>query len=181
MAAQRRPGERRPGGRSGVSRRRRGARQAGDAGPVRSLPRVTTRAAVLLLVLAALVASYASSLRAYLDQRAQIAAVEQSIAASERGIAELEREKQRWADPAYVVAQARARFAFGFPGEVGYQVLDEDGRPLDHEDSLSPPPEAPDRPEWWETTVRSVVVAGHPSAARSENRLPGPRELRPAE
>ena len=31
------------------------------------------------------------------------------------------------AGPAYVIAQARARFAFGFPGEIGYRVLDEDG------------------------------------------------------
>jgi hypothetical protein len=114
-------------------------------------------------VLAALVASYASSLRAYLDQRSHIGSLHAQIEDSRAAIADLEREKKRWDDDAYVIAQARARFAFGFPGEVGYQVLDEEGRPLGHEDSLSAPePVAPDRPEWWEKTLDSVGTAGHP-------------------
>ena len=77
-------------------------------------------------------------------------------------IASLEREKLRWKDPAYVVAQARARFAFGFPGEIGFQVLDEDGKPLDHEDSLSDPTREAEDPEWWQETVSSIEAAGNP-------------------
>jgi hypothetical protein len=122
---------------------------------------------VLVLVLGVLLVSYASSLRAYVEQRRHIASLEESIAASRADISDLKREKQRWSDPAYVVAQARARFAFGFPGEVGYQVLDADGKPLDHEDSLTDPDatDAPD-PAWWQTTLTSVDTAGTPPAEK---------------
>lgn len=120
---------------------------------------------MLVLVVAALMVSYASSLRAYFEQRQHITQLEESIAASQRNIEQLEREKARWDDPAYVISQARARFAFGFPGEVGYQVLDRDGMPLDPQDSLSPPrPATDDEPEWWEATVSSIEAAGRPPA-----------------
>jgi hypothetical protein len=115
-----------------------------------------------VLVVAGLLVSYASSFRAYLDQRHHVEQLETSIARSRTEIAALQREKQRWKDPAYVVAQARARFAFGFPGEIGFQVLDEDGRPLDHEDSLTDPAQEVEDPEWWQQTLDSVEAAGNP-------------------
>ena len=116
-----------------------------------------------MLVVAALVMSYGSSLRAYLDQRDHLASLHASIAESESHIAALEREKERWEDDAYVISQARARFAFGFPGEIGYRVLDEDGEPLDHEDTLSDPQALDESgPEWWEATLDSVETAGNP-------------------
>ena len=117
---------------------------------------------MLVLVVAGLMVSYASSFRAYLDQRHHIEQLEASIARSQSEIASLQREKGRWEDPAYVVAQARARFAFGFPGEVGFQVLDEDGEPLHHEDSLSEPTQEVDDPEWWQETLSSLEAAGNP-------------------
>ena len=81
-----------------------------------------------------------------------------------RDISALKREKARWDDPAYVEAQARARFAFGFPGEIGYQVLDDDGSPLDAGSTLdAPPAEVGDgRPEWWESTLSSLDAAERP-------------------
>jgi cell division protein FtsB len=126
-------------------------------------PRFTARAAVLVLVLAVLVVSYASSLRAYFQQRHQIQSLQDNIRSSQEHITALQREKKRWGDDAYVIAQARARFAFGFPGEIGYQVLDVDGKPLDHVDSLTDPTRTGDgRPEWWQTTLTSIDTAGHP-------------------
>ena len=136
-------------------------RRAADPGAA-PRPRFTGRAAVLVLVLAGLMVSYASSFRAYLDQRHHVQQLETSIAESRTEIAALQREKQRWDDPAYVVAQARARFAFGFPGEIGFQVLDVDGRPLDHEDSLSDPTREVEDPEWWQETLSSLEAAGNP-------------------
>jgi cell division protein FtsB len=117
---------------------------------------------VLVLVVAGLLVSYASSFRAYLDQRHHVTQLESSIATSRAAIAELQREKERWRDPAYVVAQARARFSFGFPGEIGFQVLDEDGKPLDHADSLSDPTRPTEDPEWWQRTLDSLDAAGNP-------------------
>ncbi len=169
-SARRTPGgrvPRRPGRTGGSAGRVDAGGTGSDAVALRSRPRFTGRALVVLLVLAALVASYASSLGAYLDQRRHVASLHEQIESSETAISDLRREKQRWRDDAYVVAQARARFAFGFPGEIGYQVLDEDGQPLGHEDSLSVRAETPpDQPEWWEATLESVAVAGDPPPAR---------------
>ncbi len=153
-------GSRTPGRRPGDRGWRGRSAAAADAAP---RPRLTSRAAVLVLVLATHAVSDASSLRAYLEERDHLSSLRRQISASEAEIEELRREKQRWRDDAYVASQARARFAFGFPGEIGYRVLDEDGEPLDQDVTLSDPKALPDdEPEWWETTLDSIETAGNP-------------------
>jgi hypothetical protein len=119
---------------------------------------------VLVLVLAVLTVSYASSLRAYLQQRAHIGDLKESIAERETAINALEREKQRWQDPAFVRAQARARFGYLMPGETGFLVLDEDGNPLESQTSLSDPDEVIKTvpTAWWSEAWASVELAGNP-------------------
>lgn len=95
-----------------------------------SRPALTGRAAILILVLAALVVTLAIPLRAWLAQRSEIAALEADVAASRERVASLQQELQDWEDPAFVIAQARSRLHFVFPGEVGYVVLGEDDRPI---------------------------------------------------
>ena len=102
-------------------------------------PRFTNRMAILVLVLAVLVVSYASSMRAYLQQRSHINDLRAQIDSSERDIKALEREKRRWADDAYVETQARERFGWVMPGETSYQVIDRDGKPLERGDELTDP------------------------------------------
>jgi cell division protein FtsB len=127
-------------------------------------PRLTSRAAVLVLVLAVLMVSYASSMRAYFEQRHHLDALQADIDESRANIAALKREKERWDDPAYVRAQARQRFGWVLPGDIAFQVIGEDGKPLDHDDSLSDPEAVTDaaRPLWWQSAWRSVEVAGNP-------------------
>jgi cell division protein FtsB len=84
----------------------------------------------LVLVLAALVVTLAIPLRAWLAQRAEIAALEADVSAARERVESLEAELKDWDDPAFVVAQARSRLHFVFPGEVGYVVLGEDDRPV---------------------------------------------------
>ncbi len=129
-------------------------------------PRFTGRAAVLVLVLAVLTVSYASSLRAYLQQRAHIGDLKSAIAERETAINALEREKQRWQDPAFVKAQARARFGYLMPGETGFQVLDENGKPLESQASLSDPDDVIKTvpTPWWSDAWASVELAGNPPA-----------------
>lgn len=93
-------------------------------------PALTGRAAILILVLAALVVTLAIPLRAWLAQRAEIAALEADVASAQERVASLQAELADWEDPAFVVAQARSRLHFVFPGEVGYVVLGEDDRPV---------------------------------------------------
>lgn len=96
----------------------------------RPRPALTGRAAILVLVLAALVITLAIPLRAWLSQRAEISALEADVAQARERVDGLRAELKDWDDPAFVIAQARSRLHFVFPGEVGYVVLGEDDRPV---------------------------------------------------
>src|SRR4051794_1145113 len=166
-----------PRGRSGPGRRPgapRGPRPPAARPVERTTPdaerprsRLTGRAAVLVLVLAVLTVSYASSLRAYLQQRSHINELKTSIAQHEADIDALETEKARWDDPAYVRAQARARLGYVMPGEKTYLVLDENGQPLEPQAELQDPTtviRSTDTP-WWDDAWASVELAGDPPKA----------------
>jgi len=131
-------------------------------------PRLTGRAAVLILVLSVLAVSYASSLRAYLQQKDQIDQTKTEIAQRSAAIESLEREKQRWQDPAFVQAQARERFGYLMPGEKSYVVLHKNGKPIESQASLSSPQQVlhKDTKAWWSKEWESVQLAGSPSGAR---------------
>lgn len=122
---------------------------------------------MLVLVLAVLTVSFASSLRAYLTQREHIGDLLGAIAERETAINALEREKQRWQDPAFVKAQARARFGYLMPGETGFLVLDENGKPLESQTTLSDPDEVIKTvpTAWWSHAWASVELAGNPPTA----------------
>ena len=139
------------------------AAQAARGGRPRR-PRLTGRAAILVLVLSVLAISYASSMRAYLQQRSHIEDLKTQIAQRESNIDELEREKRRWHDPAYVQAQARERFGYLMPGETSYVVLGEDGKPLESQSTLTDPATMNQHhpTAWWTTEWRSVQLAGVP-------------------
>ena len=117
-----------------------------------------------MLVVALLMVSYASSMRAYLDQRRHLAQLSASIESSQAEVDRLTREKKRWQDPAYVRKIAHQRFGWVLPGEIGFQVLDEDGEPMGHTEALSPRGSVTEasRPLWWQSTWASVVAAGRP-------------------
>src|SRR4051794_11152462 len=163
-----------PRGRSGPGRRPgapRGPRPPAARPVERTTPdaerprsRLTGRAAVLVLVLAVLTVSYASSLRAYLQQRAHINDLKASIAQDQADIDTLESEKARWEDPAFVRTQARERLGYVMPGEKAYLVLGEDGKPLQPAAELQDPttviPTAPT--PWWSDGWASVKLAGNP-------------------
>ena len=128
-----------------------------DAGSAK--PRLTGRAAILALVVAVLVVSYASSLRVWLEQRREISGLESQIAASKASVTQMRQEKTRWHDPAYIEAQARERFAWVLPGEIGFRVIDGDGQPADG--NLLGSARSPSAGEdWWQSAWGSVVAAG---------------------
>ncbi|HYO41431.1 MAG TPA: septum formation initiator family protein [Nocardioidaceae bacterium] len=127
-----------------------------------------------MLVLALLMVSYASSARAFLEQRSHLASLRASIASSQADVDRLSRERKRWKDPAFISMTAHQRFGWVLPGEIGFQVLDEDGTPLDHSDSLTPPEVVTEatRPLWWQSAWGSVVAAG--GAPADERDVPPP-------
>jgi cell division protein FtsB len=135
--------------------------------------RFTGRAMVMVMVLSVLTISYASSLKAYFQQRGQLQQLKSQIAASQSDITSLETEKARWQDPAYLKEQARSRFGYLMPGETSYVVLGADGKPLQSAGRLSDPRTSVTRTPtaWWTTEWSSVELAGNPPA---QSKKPAP-------
>ena len=119
---------------------------------------------MLVLVLAVLAVSYASSLKAFLEQRAHISDLKAEIAETSAEIDALEREKRRWHDDAFVRMQARERFGYVMPGATAYVVLDEKGNPVESQAELHDPEAVLAEPPaaWWEDAWESVELAGNP-------------------
>ncbi len=119
--------------------------------------------AVLVIVFAVLVVSYASSLRAFWQQRSDIDGLTAQIASSRARIGEMKQEVRRWHEKSYVEQQARARFGWVLPGETAYQVIGTDGKPLRGTDELSAPLVRPAKPTaWWTTAYATLETADHP-------------------
>lgn len=112
--------------------------------------------AVVLLLLA----SYTSTLHAWWQQRAEIQTTKAQIASTRQDIADLKDQKQRWNDPAYVKQQAKERFGWVSPGEVGYRVLGSDGKVQGADvPTLDAPPQA-QQPKWYDKLWGSVKESG---------------------
>jgi len=120
-----------------------------------------------LVVLAALV--LVPSVGTYLDQRAQIAALEEAVRVGEDDVAALEAEREQWTDPAYITTQARERLYYVKPGEVVYLIDD------DLPDSALPADAGvvsdeveQTRTDWMSQFVRSLVTSGSARTATPE-------------
>lgn len=181
------PGPRRYGGTGSAGRRGSArplpaarARSTPAAGGGSGAPRgLTRRAAVLALLLVVVAVLLAPYLRAYVQQRAEIAALEQEVAERRQRVAELEDQSRRWQDPAYVAAQARERLRFVWPGETGYVVLD---APQEQERAADPARAAAvgaaGEGAWFSGLWASVVEAGEDGTApvpRSDALEEGPQ------
>ena len=92
---------------------------------------ITGRALVLAVVLIILAVTLAVPIKSWFAQRAQIAGLEADVASAQAQVDSLKLQKERWADPAFVAAEARRRLHFVLPGEIGYVTLGVDGQPLD--------------------------------------------------
>ena len=164
MPPRKRTPERGPSARNTRPGQRGGATRVPSSTGAAPRARFTNRAAVLVVVFAILVIAYASSMRAYLHQRALINNLNAQIAQAETNINALQLEKNRWRDPAYVEQQARLRFGWVLPGQTAYQVLDQNGNPLTGGNELTDPTTIdPNKPEaWWSKVQQSLDAADHP-------------------
>lgn len=176
-----RPGGTRPGtgrGRDGTAKRRTTSAPAGTTasdvaepdqdGPAEPKRSLTGRAAVVLLVLGALVVSYAQSLRVWFDQHQQISSLQNEIRDREQRVGQLQDEMERWNDEAYVRAQARQRLGWVMPGQVGYRVIGADGKPLGAPPAPSGTAAATQDPTWYSKLWGSVLVSGTKPQAQQQ-------------
>lgn len=101
------------------------------------------------------------TLGTFIDQRQKIAALEASVTVSEEKIVELEQERERWDDPAYITTQARERLYYVKPGEVVFLIdndLDATDLPREQEpvsDTLEEKPA-----DWMPQLLRTLVSSG---------------------
>jgi cell division protein FtsB len=97
----------------------------------------------------------------YVDQRQQVAALQQAVELSREEVADLEAQRERWQDPAYITTQARERLYYVKPGEVVFLV---DNDLTDAQEPREQEPVSDDlqatRTDWMSQLVRSVTEAG---------------------
>ena len=132
-----------------------------------------------LVVLAAFV--LVPTLGTYIDQRQQIAALEESVELTQAQVAELERERERWNDPAYITTQARERLYYVKPGEIVY-LVDDDLDPVERpaeEVAVSDTLQQAEA-DWMTQLVRSVISSGTASTAKAPLTIGVPDEPTPS-
>ena len=119
-----------------------------------------------LLILGVVV--LAPNLRILIEQRQQIAALEQAVKDTEASVEELNGDVARWSDPAYIESQARERLYYVFPGDVSYLVVGDaegpltpDGLPISDEIQTT-------QVDWLRTLLASVYTAGLTDAPPAE-------------
>ncbi|PSK98343.1 cell division protein FtsB [Murinocardiopsis flavida] len=100
---------------------------AGPAGAARGRPALTSRAAILALVVCVIALSLAYPLREYIAQRAEITELREENARTKENVAELDRRHDELQQRPYIEQEARTRLHYQYPDEKAYVVVgDED-------------------------------------------------------
>lgn len=162
------PGNRRAGSGRPQSTPRSGSARPAAAPPARSTkpggrrrPTSFRRLVIgggLLVLLAVLLVP---TLRNYLQQRSQIESLNTQVTQQQRVVSGLQKERDRWDDPAYVAQQARERLGFAKPGEKAYIVIDDKGKKqtIDQVTGVRKDSSVAGRP-WYGQLWGSSVTAG---------------------
>ncbi len=119
----------------------------------RGRPRLTSRAAVLAVVMCAIALSLAYPVREYIAQHRQIDQLVAQHKTVEAQVRSMQAEQQRLTDPTYIEDQARARLNMCMPDETCYVIINgQTGS------GLLQPAQAP-RGAWYVTLWKSVEQA----------------------
>ncbi len=136
------------------------------------------RALVLAGILGLAFALVWPSVRVYNEQRVSNSALVAERDAAQAQVDDLDAQLVRWQDPAFVVAQARERLAYVYPGETPYRVVDpEVARPaaVGSVDEAANG-DATDGDPWFNRMWASVEAAGaEPQAQAPQAQAPDPQ------
>jgi cell division protein FtsB len=119
----------------------------------RSRPRLTSRAAVLAVVICAITLSLAYPVREYIAQRRQISALGTQQQALTSRLSKLQAEQRQLNNPAYIEQLAQDRLHLCMPRQTCYVIID--GKPAA---GLIQPRSAPPNP-WYDKLWKSVQQA----------------------
>ncbi|TDD30884.1 septum formation initiator family protein [Actinomadura sp. KC06] len=128
------------------------------SGARRGNPALTSRAAILAVVVCAIALSLAYPVREYIAQRKEIAELQRKEAVARRQVEILAQRKQQLGEKSYIEREATRRLHYCRPDVKCYIVLDGsggDGRQARRGGPAS-------RPPWYETLWRSVESADRP-------------------
>lgn len=118
------------------------------------------RAAILAAVVCVLTLTIAGPVRTYLAQRTEMKQLAASESALRQQIADLEQQRVKLADPAYIAAQARERLGFVKPGDIPYQVQLPPSAAMPAEPGTQPAPAATNDP-WYTSLWHTIADAPH--------------------
>ncbi|TDD62287.1 FtsB family cell division protein [Actinomadura rubrisoli] len=128
------------------------------SGTRRGNPALTSRAAILAVVMCAIALSLAYPVREYIAQRKEIADLEHKESAARRQVDQLAQRKQQLGDKSYIEREATRRLHYCRPDVKCYIVLDGGGG----DGQLARKGGPTTRPPWYETLWRSVEAADRP-------------------
>jgi cell division protein FtsB len=141
-----------------AARSGRGATAAAGAAAARTpraRPALTSRAAVLALVVCVIALSLAYPLREYVAQRAEIAQLREEQDRAQQSVADLQERSEQLRDPLYIEREARDRLHYRYPGERTYVVISGADEPAED------PAVTSDEP-WFTRLWQSVKAADAP-------------------
>jgi cell division protein FtsB len=118
------------------------------------------RAAILAAVICVLTLTIAGPVRTYFAQRTEMKQLGASEATLRQQIADLEQQKVKLADPAYIAAQARERLGFVMPGDIPYQIQLPPSAAPPAEPGTQPVPAATNDP-WYTSLWHTIADSPH--------------------
>lgn len=114
---------------------------------------------VFLLIVAGLVV-IAPDLHTLLQQHQQLLQVQEQLDRAKDELEDLQSDRARWADPAYIRAQARERLYYILPGETSYLVIND----VFGDEQTGEQPASSEltktKVDWLEQLVSSTLIAG---------------------
>ena len=113
----------------------------------------------ILILLVAGVVILSPALRVLAEQQQEISQLEDTLAASSLEVVQLEEQRERWKDPAYVETQARERLMFVYPGDITYLVIDDLESDLENSELDISPELVHASTDWRESLLASYLIA----------------------
>ena len=89
--------------------------------------RLNLSSLALLAMIVIGVITLAPRVQTWFLQRQAIFVAQSDLEQAKKEVQQMQVERKRWEDPAYIRAQARDRLYYVMPGEVSYLVMDADG------------------------------------------------------
>ena len=127
-----------------------------------SSAKLNGRLLALLTALVIIVTSIAVPLRAFVNEKRDIAVLKEQIAQKQESISQLQADSKKLDNRAYLQSLARSRLNYVFPGEIGLVVIDKGTSTAI--DSVSGALVPNDTSTWYSRLWRSTELADKPGA-----------------